>query len=77
MIFGKASNKVKSLTYSQSDLDLKVLDYLIKNNLPIAYSCKSNGVCKKCVINEEVLSCGISLKDFLKMYGNTIEVSYL
>ena len=54
------------------------MDFLIKNGITVASSCAGEGRCRKCIVNENVLSCQINLKQFiLNEVENTIEISYL
>lgn len=64
-VFGRASNNIIfSKKFSPNELiDITLIEYLRNNQLPIASSCNFNGVCKKCVFNQTILSCKIKLKD--------------
>lgn len=75
---GQASNRTYTIECSQQDLEKKLMFFLQENNLPIASSCSGKNVCRKCVINNDVLSCQISLQDWLKQRKNEeIKVGYL
>ena len=71
-----ASQKKYSLEINHSDQELSLLDFLRKNNFPIASSCNGDGVCEKCIVNKNILSCQISVGDVLKR-KMIIEVGYL
>ena len=80
IIFGIASNrKIKELEIPISISDgLSLMDFLTGNNITIASSCGGVGACSKCIINQNILSCQISLKDFLALENNLIvEIAYL
>lgn len=77
IVIGEASKRSYSFNISENDLKLTVLDFLLLKNFPIAYSCKSQGVCRKCIINYEILSCSYTVEDFIKEYNGKIKVSYL
>ena len=72
----KASNTTQMIFYKDYDLEIDLLSFLQTKNIPIASSCGGEGVCKKCVINQDVLSCQVKLNDLVESKRN-IEVSYL
>jgi Na+-transporting NADH:ubiquinone oxidoreductase subunit NqrF len=73
---GLASGQEWELKAQSQDENL--LDFLKSKNIPIASSCNGEGVCKKCVIQNEILTCQISIKEFIVTYPNqAVEVSYL
>ncbi len=56
------------------------MEYLRRENIPVASSCYGEGICKKCVVklgDVEELSCLISVKKLLEMKITTISISYL
>jgi Na+-transporting NADH:ubiquinone oxidoreductase subunit NqrF len=78
-IWGKASNKlICSKKVSNDEVNENALVWLRNQNIPIASSCNGDGVCKKCVINNNVLSCKTTLNDLVTSADQIlIEVSYL
>jgi len=78
---GLASQKVIFETaVSEDETDMSIMDFLHQHGVPIASSCRGEGVCKKCIVNEDVLSCQLSLKNlYLRCSKDKIEinVSYL
>lgn len=80
-IFGLASNSlVKIIEVKSEDLNLTLMEYLRRENIPVASSCYGEGICKKCVVklgDVEELSCLISVKKLLEMKITTISISYL
>jgi len=80
-IIGLASNSlVKKIEIKSEDLNLTLMEYLRRENIPIASSCYGEGICKKCVVKlgeVEELSCLISVKKLLEMKILTISISYL
>lgn len=73
---GLASGQEWELKVQSQDESL--LDFLKSKNIPIASSCNGEGVCKKCMIQNEILTCQISIKEFILAYPNqAVEVSYL
>jgi len=78
-VWGKASQKnILSKFISAEELNDNALQWLRSNHIPIASSCNGDGVCKKCIINNDQLSCKTQLSDFLNLQGQiNIEVSYL
>lgn len=75
-VVGLASKKSLTLKVTQNDLTLKLMDFLIQNNIPISSSCSGEGVCKKCVVNINLLSCSLTVEKFLK-FENKVEIGYL
>lgn len=75
IIKGKASNKTTTLRYSEKDLQTILMLFLHQNSIPIASSCRGEGVCKKCTL-AGVLSCQITLEQYIKNYGDSIEIDY-
>jgi len=79
-IQGLASNtRVKRIKiYYEIPAHLSLMEFLINNGITIASSCAGKGHCHKCIVNENVLSCQIKLKQFiLNEVENTVEISYL
>ena len=61
-IHGTASDSFRYLPeLTKEDEIMSLLDYLNKQNQGIASSCLGEGVCKKCIINQDVLSCQLCL----------------
>jgi uncharacterized 2Fe-2S/4Fe-4S cluster protein (DUF4445 family) len=77
-IVGLASQTTREIAFSNLDLDSNLLDWLRKNGVTIASSCDGEGVCKKCTIQNDWLTCKMTLKTFLERQENRkIFVSYL
>ena len=70
------SQTQRELTLKESDQNLSLLEILRINSIPIASSCDGEGICKKCLVNDELISCQIKVKDFLARGENTIKISY-
>ncbi|PIK15828.1 2Fe-2S iron-sulfur cluster-binding protein [Halobacteriovorax sp. JY17] len=78
IIFGQASHtQIKKITLKESDLEKTILEFLQENKIPVASSCMGEGICKKCVINENILSCFKLVKDIYNWEKPTIYISYL
>lgn len=85
-IIGRASNQtLKILELNERDFDneTSLLFYLQRQNIPIASSCSSEGLCRMCIVtigkNEQVLSCKFNIVNFLKEenFDITIYINYL
>jgi hypothetical protein len=77
-VVGLASGSSRFLTYDKSDLSVNLLLYLRAQNIMIASSCSGEGVCKKCVIQNDWLSCMLTVEEFLKIQPDRkIFVNYL
>lgn len=78
IIYGNASKKViKTLKLEKELFKCDLLTLLRNNNIPIASSCDGEGICEKCMINKNIISCQINLEEFINKFGNTIDVAYL
>jgi Na+-transporting NADH:ubiquinone oxidoreductase subunit NqrF len=77
-IKGKASGRSTFITYESEDLKENLLIFLRKKGVTIASSCDGEGVCKKCVIQNDWLTCMMTLEDFFQRQPNRqIIVDYL
>lgn len=77
-VFGNASNSVvKTLFVNEGDMNMSLLEFLRKNGIPVAYSCDGNGVCMKCIFNQSLLSCQISVGQYLKEKEGLLIFDYL
>ncbi len=74
---GLSSKTTQRLEVRPADLGKTVLDFLRENDIPIASSCRGIGICQKCIINKDLLSCEWNIENFLNKKGNLITVSYL
>lgn len=79
IIKGKASNKVIcKIKVLKKNEHLSLLNFLSANEVPIASSCQGAGVCRKCIVNDNLLSCQITLKELCEKYPNLeVDVAYL
>lgn len=69
---------VKNITIKEPIEEISLLDFLLIKDIPIASSCQGQGACSKCIVNNNLLSCQISLKNFLKLSPlQEISISYL
>jgi Na+-transporting NADH:ubiquinone oxidoreductase subunit NqrF len=80
IVFGNAKQTtILDQLIPSDDLTTPALNWLRSQGIPIASSCNGEGVCKKCIINTNLISCQLTLKDLLN--DNTdeikINVSYL
>lgn len=77
-IKGLSSGKEVTIVIDERKDDRKnLLELLREHNFPIASSCRGEGICKLCVVNKKTLSCQISTREFLKGFGDIVEISYL
>lgn len=72
-VYGKASGKLIG-EYEWSDPEEILMFFLMRHNLPIASSCAGEGVCKKCRLSSDELSCQLRMGDTV---GMKIEFDYL
>lgn len=77
-VIGLASQKTVKELEVQTFNNISLMDFLMRFKIPIASSCGGAGTCKKCVVNTDLLSCQISLKDFMQDKETAVvEVTYL
>ncbi len=77
-VLGKASNKLIGTYYiSEEQQSLSLLDFLLQQSLPIAYSCHGNKVCEKCIVNDDKLACQYSVSEFIKLFSSKVYINYL
>lgn len=75
-----SSSQVASLTPTDDELDLTLMEFLRAHKIPVASSCFGEGICRKCVVKSgevEFLSCLITVKTFLLEYEPIVSISYL
>ncbi|MDO9182997.1 MAG: hypothetical protein Q7U04_11345 [Bacteriovorax sp.] len=79
-VSGKASGKTIKTILIPNDLpsNISLMHFLIDNGITVASSCGGVGSCKKCLINRSLLSCQITLEEFMatSILGH-VEISYL
>lgn len=73
---GLSSGKVITLEISPKHQSIKLLDFLRVSGIPIASSCRGEGICRLCVVNESILSCEVTVQEYLELHGKTIRLSY-
>lgn len=72
VVYAQASKKEHIHHLSKKDKEMDALKWLQKNDYPIASSCDGEGICKKCIINENLLACQVKMKDL-----TSITISYI
>lgn len=83
-IVGNASLKTIAVLPITSEIyqrykTLSLMNFLIDHGIRIASSCSGEGVCKKCVVNNHLISCQITLEQYLNQQNNDmiITINYL
>jgi ferredoxin len=80
IVFGNAKQAtILDQVIPRIELTMTALNWLRSKDIPIASSCNGEGVCKKCIINSNLVSCQINLQDLLNENTQEIKinVSYL
>ena len=78
MVLGGASGRAINIEYEEKDLSENLMKWLRSHNITIASSCDGEGVCKKCTIQNDWLTCQLSLGKFLERQPDgVVKVSYL
>jgi uncharacterized 2Fe-2S/4Fe-4S cluster protein (DUF4445 family) len=76
-VHGLASGKTWG-PYHPTSLNQTLLDYLVSLGHPVASSCSGEGVCKKCVIQNDMLSCQYTIEEFMKAVPDgVVKIGYL
>ena len=65
-IVGQASGRSVFIFYEEQELKEILLFFLRKKGITIASSCDGEGVCKKCNIQNDWLTCEMTLEEFLQ-----------
>ncbi len=76
-VHGLASQKMVG-EFQVEDPQANLMEFLRHRGVPIASSCGGDGVCRKCVVNGEEMSCQLSVGAFLVLHPEGIvTVGYL
>lgn len=77
-IIGGASGKIRELEFTEEELQLDLLTWLRSRKVTVASSCDGEGICKRCKIQNDWLTCMLTLEEFLKRQPDgKIYLSYL
>lgn len=77
-VVGLASGTSRFLPVKKQDLSENLLFWLRKNGVTIASSCDGDGVCRRCFIQEQWLTCELTLEEFFQRQPDgKVMVSYL
>lgn len=75
---GLASGRTQTFEIDPLDRSIILMRWLQNNGYSIASSCDGQGVCKKCVIQNEWITCEITVEQFLeKDPSRTVLIAYL
>lgn len=75
---GGSSGTKRIITFQEDEKSNVLMNFLHSKGVPIASSCRGERVCQRCIIGEqELMSCAITLGDYLTSYGSEITVSYM
>jgi hypothetical protein len=78
IVSGKASGQKVSFPFSNEDLSINLLTWLRSHGVMIASSCDGQKICRKCVIQNDWLTCSWTLGEFIRKNPSAVvEVSYL
>lgn len=82
-IKGMASNReIANITIDDKELSITLLELLAKHAIPVASSCKGDGVCRKCIAttneDEVILTCQKKVNEYFGFCTHkTLTFSYL
>ncbi len=74
-VFGRASQKIVG-DFPIKDPNEILMFFLMRHGLPIASSCAGDGVCKRCAVNGDILSCQTRVGDWTDE-NEQVEIDYL
>jgi len=78
IIKGGASGKIVATIDINGHEDENLMEFLRSQGIPLASSCLGMGVCEKCVINNDLLSCMYTVAQYIEKTSNQpIEISYI
>lgn len=71
-IYGQASGKIFVLSLNlEQDSQVNLMSYLLQNNIPVASSCNGEGICKKCLCVQDLLTCSLTLGELFAKFANS------
>lgn len=76
IIRGGSSQKEKRIVLEKNDGPKNLMLFLASKDIPIASSCRGQGICRKCIVSDKVLSCSLSVKDYLEKHGKIVHITY-
>lgn len=77
-VIGLASGKlVKTIEVQHEHEQMSLMDFLRAHKIPVASSCFGEGVCRRCKVNQGLLSCQIKMIDYLKTQPTQVEIDYI
>lgn len=77
-VLGKASGLSTTLQVVPLEMSHNLMLWLRAQGVTIASSCDGEGVCKKCTIQNDWMTCRLTVEEFLQLRPDGIvEVSYL
>jgi uncharacterized 2Fe-2S/4Fe-4S cluster protein (DUF4445 family) len=77
-VVGTASGRSTFIAYGPQDMTRTMLDFLRSHEVTIASSCAGEGVCRKCNIQNDWLTCMMTLEEFIQRQPDRkVFVSYL
>ncbi|MBC7430023.1 MAG: 2Fe-2S iron-sulfur cluster binding domain-containing protein [Bacteriovorax sp.] len=82
IIYGEASKKeIKQIDVTYRDFEMTLMNFLLKNNIPVASSCGGDGICQKCTVTlhyQKILSCQRTIRElFADLDSQILSFSYL
>lgn len=77
-IFGKASQRSQFFEVKETEQGENLLQWLRHKGVTMASSCDGKGVCRKCVIQQDLATCEMTVRSFLDLFPDgIIFVDYL
>ncbi len=77
-IKGLASGQSLFINFEDRDLEQNLLIFLRSKGITIASSCDGKGVCRKCTIQNDWLTCEMTLEEFFQRQNDKkIIINYL
>ncbi len=76
LVRGRASGR--ELGAWEADAQELLMRFLHERGIPIASSCDGEGVCRRCTVNGELLSCQTTVGAFMRLHPDgVVVVDYL
>lgn len=77
-VFGKASQTARHFEVTASEEEENLLQWLRLKGVTMASSCDGKGVCRKCIIQQDLTTCEMTVRSFLDLFPDgIIFVDYL
>lgn len=77
-VVGLASKTIRSFEIKPDEGEENLLQWLRRHGITVASSCDGAGICRKCIIQNDLATCEVTVNSFLQQFPDgRIFISYL